>query len=84
MSQLVASHVRVNGLFLCEAHFFLMAQEMGYKLRGERISREPQEQLHCGSVFRPAKGKVPTSKRVEKVGKRGRSQNFNAGQEFVR
>lgn len=52
MSQLVASHVRVNGLFLCEAHFLLMAQEMGYKLRDERISREQQERHHCGFVFR--------------------------------
>lgn len=84
MSQLVASHVRVNGLFLCEAYFFLMAQDMGYKPRDERISREQQERLLCGSAFRPAKEKVLTSKRVEKVGKKGRFQNSNAGREFAR
>lgn len=57
VSQLVAFHVRVNGLFLCEAHFFLMAQETGYKPRDERISCEQQEQLRCGSAFRRLKEK---------------------------
>lgn len=66
VSQLVASHVRVNGLFLCEAHFFLMAQEMGYKPRDERISHEQQERLRCGSAFRRLKEKCRFQKEWKK------------------
>lgn len=66
VSQLVVSHVRVIGLFLCEAHLFLMAQEMVYKPREERISREQQERLRGRSAFRLLKEKCRLQKEWKK------------------